>query len=47
MQIGGHGNLIAFVAPGISIQSLTQSLCLGTQLYIFNVVESKDFVDTK
>ena len=28
MKIGGHGSLIACVAPGISIQSLTQSLFL-------------------
>ena len=37
MKIGGHGSLIACVAPGISIQSLTQSLfltptCRDTQL---------------
>ena len=37
MKIGGHGSLIACVAPGIRIQSLTQSLfltptCRGTQL---------------
>ena len=28
MRIGGHGSLIACVAPDISIQSLTQSLFL-------------------
>ena len=37
MKIGGHGSVIACVAPGISIQSLTQSLfltptCRDTQL---------------
>ena len=38
MEIGGHGSLIACVATGISIQSLTQSLfltpiCRDAQLY--------------
>ena len=47
MKIGGHGSLIACVAPGISIQSFTQSLfltptCRDTQLlYESNKIYSR------
>ena len=44
MKIGGHGILIACVAPGTSIKSLTKSIfliltCCDTQLYTSHLIK--------